>query len=116
MRDRLNSGIFSCRKESSRLPRSETAARSFIDSTGRSGAPALRKAGVERGSGRAFAPVAELHTAECTVVERTSQQFQNTPEGVPADGIDPVFRGEAGEVACAAAGTFHVTAEKRKKG
>jgi hypothetical protein len=49
------------------------------------------------------------------VVERASQQFQNTPQRVRAGPVDPVFGCKAGKVACPASGAFGIPVEQSQK-
>jgi len=57
------------------------------------------------------APVAELHTAKGTVVERCAQQAKQETQGVWMHSIQPVTRHEPGQVAIMAAGALAVTLE-----
>jgi hypothetical protein len=49
------------------------------------------------------------------VVERASDQFQDTPERVAGYAVDPVFGGEARKLARAAAGAFNVAIQDGQK-
>ena len=77
------------------------------------GAPSRRRSGRERIvlAGVPFPPVAELQTAECTVVEGRAEKLQYPAERVAAHSVDMILRGQPGEFARAALRAFGVAPE-----
>jgi hypothetical protein len=59
-----------------------------------------------------FAPVPELVTAECTVVDGTAKEKQQPAKGIFGHRVNPVFCGEMTQVSRAALRTFAVTPEQ----
>jgi hypothetical protein len=62
-----------------------------------------------------LAPIPELQTAECTVVEGKSEKAKGTPQGVESHSIDPVPFFEYRQVAIVATGASASGLEDREQ-